>query len=175
VINDDGRYHRYQKNYRENGNGRRRTENCGSFHAVKHKPQLLMNVAHGTPVRYPFVMNRQQFLRAGALAALSVAVLPAMPARAIPIVGGSGLVPNAANLASYIRANYPGVLSIGGVRADPLPDHPSGRAIDIMVGGNTNLGNAIHADILSQSGNFGVSYTLWQVAAHYDHIHVTVN
>ncbi len=142
---------------------------------MKHKPRLLMIVAHDALVRYPFVMNRQRFLRAGALAALGTALLPAMPARAVPLVGGSGLVPNAANLASYIRANYPGVLSIGGVRADPYPDHPSGRAIDIMVGGNASLGNAIHADILSQSGNFGVSYTLWQVAAHYDHIHVTVN
>jgi hypothetical protein len=123
-------------------------------------------------------MNRQTFIRSGLsgllLAGLAPTVL-APAAHAVPLVGGSGLVPNAANLASYIRANYPGVLSIGGVRSDPYPDHPSGRAIDIMVGGNTSLGNAIHADILGQSGNFGVSYTLWQVAAHYDHIHVTVN
>jgi hypothetical protein len=120
-------------------------------------------------------MNRQRFLRASALAAFGAVLLPHPSARAVPLIGGSGLVPNAANLASYIRANYPGVQSIGGVRSDPYPDHPSGRAIDIMVGGDTGLGNAIHADILSQSGNFGVSYTLWQVAAHYDHIHVTVN
>ena len=109
------------------------------------------------------------------LAAGTTGLLTAPRAHSVPLVGGSGLVPNAANLASYIRANYPGVQSIGGVRADPYPDHPSGRAIDIMVGGNTALGNAIHADILSQAGTFGVSYTLWQVAAHYDHIHVTVN
>jgi hypothetical protein len=134
-----------------------------------------MNVACDAPIRYPFVsMNRQRFLRVSAIAALGVA-LPHPPAHAVPLIGGAGLVPNAANLAGYIRANYPGVQSIGGVRPDPYPDHPSGRAIDIMVGGNTGLGNAIHADILSQSENFGVSYTLWQVAAHYDHIHVTVN
>jgi hypothetical protein len=123
-------------------------------------------------------MNRRTLLRTALLTAPLLAAAPlvaASPARAVPLVGGSGLVPNAANLASYVRANYPGVLSIGGVRADRLPDHPSGRAIDIMVGGDTGLGNAIHADILSQAGNFGVSYTLWQVAAHFDHIHVTVN
>jgi hypothetical protein len=91
-----------------------------------------------------------------------------------PLVGGRGLVSNAANLASYIRNTYPGVLSIGGVRPDRLPDHPSGHALDIMVGGNTALGNAIHRDILTQRSNFGVRYTLWQVSAHYDHIHVTV-
>jgi hypothetical protein len=81
---------------------------------------------------------------------------------------------NASSLAEYVRSNYSGVLSIGGVRPDPLPDHPSGRAIDIMVGGNTSLGTAIYGDIMSQQGNFGVKYSLWQVPAHYDHIHVTV-
>lgn len=99
----------------------------------------------------------------------------APPVHAVPLIGGAGLVPNAAALAGYIRANYPGVQSIGGVRQDPYPDHPSGRAIDIMVGGNTGLGNAIHADLMSAPGRWGIQYTLWQVAAHYDHIHVTVS
>lgn len=110
-----------------------------------------------------------------AAALLCAASIAASPAQAVPIVGGNGLVPNAWNLANYVQANYPGVLSIGGVRSDPLPDHPSGRAIDIIVGGNTVLGNQIAADIRSQSGNFGVSYLLWQVANHFDHVHVTVN
>lgn len=105
----------------------------------------------------------------------SLAVLePPRNAGAVPLVGGAGLCLNASSLAGYIRSTYPGVLSIGGVRNDPLPDHPSGHAIDIMVGGNTALGNTIHADILAQRNNFGVKYTLWQVANHYDHIHVTV-
>lgn len=121
-------------------------------------------------------MDRRTLLRNTLLTVplLAAPAVLAPKAHAVPLVGGNGLVPNAANLASYIRNNYPGVLSIGGVRADRLPDHPSGRALDIMVGGNTSLGNAIHADILGQRGNFGVSYTLWQVSAHYDHIHVTV-
>jgi hypothetical protein len=128
--------------------------------------------------RFPSVarMNRQTFIRLGLSSIIAGAMLPLSTgsARAVPLVGGYGLVPNAWALADYIRNTYPGVQSIGGVRSDPLPDHPSGRAIDIMVGNNTGLGNAIHADILSQSDRFGVSYTLWQVAYHYDHIHVTV-
>ena len=92
----------------------------------------------------------------------------------VPTVGMGGLVPNARGLAAYIIATYPGVRSIGGVRADPLPDHPSGRAIDIMLD-DMALGDVILADIQSQSARFGVSYTLWRVAAHFDHIHVTVN
>jgi hypothetical protein len=128
-------------------------------------------------------MKRKTFLKSlvsvgagvgAGIGAASAGIGMAPLARAVPLIGGNGLCPNAWNLAGYVRSTYPGVLSIGGVRADPLPDHPSGHALDIMVGGNTALGNAIHSDILSQSGNFGVSYTLWQVANHYDHIHVTV-
>jgi hypothetical protein len=93
----------------------------------------------------------------------------------VPTVGMGGLVPNARALAAYIMATYPGVSSIGGVRADPLPDHPSGRAIDIMIGGNMALGDVINADVQAQAARFGVSYTMWRVAAHYDHVHITVH
>lgn len=92
----------------------------------------------------------------------------------VPLVGGVGLRPNAWGLVNYIRANYPGVVRLGGVRPDRLPDHPSGHAIDIIVGGNTALGNMIHADLLSQKSNLGIRYMLWQTANHYDHVHVTV-
>lgn len=97
------------------------------------------------------------------------------PGGAIPTVGMNGLVPNARTLAAYIIATYPGVQSIGGVRADPLPDHPSGHAIDIMIGSDMALGDAINADVQSQSERFGVSYTMWRVANHFNHVHVTVH
>jgi hypothetical protein len=109
------------------------------------------------------------------IAAVSAAaVLTAPGAHAAPIVGGNGLCPNAWALVNYINANYV-VQSIGGVRADSLPDHPSGHAVDIMVGRDTLLGNQIAADIRGQSGRFGVRYLLWQTTNHYDHIHVSVN
>ncbi len=107
-------------------------------------------------------------------AVIATAVVLAPSAQAVPIVGGGGLTPNAWALANYIQANYPGVQSIGGVRQDPWPDHPSGRAIDVMVGGNTALGNQIYADIMGNPGRFGISYALWQTSAHFDHIHFTV-
>ncbi|CAJ1587584.1 hypothetical protein [[Mycobacterium] wendilense] len=93
----------------------------------------------------------------------------------IPTVGMRGLVPNARLLADYIMATYPGVQSIGGVRADPLPDHPSGRALDIMIGSDMSLGDVIDADLRSQAGRFGIAYTMWRVTAHFDHVHVTVS
>lgn len=108
-------------------------------------------------------------------ATAATAVLTAPAAGAVPIVGGNGLTPNAAALADYVRANYPGVQAIGGVRADPLPDHPSGRAIDVMCGNNIGLCDTIAADIGSQSQRFAVAYILWRVPAHHDHIHITVH
>lgn len=126
------------------------------------------------------MITRKNFLKmmsgaSGFALAASAPVFVGTPsARAVPVIGRAGLVGNANNLTDYITLTYPGVLSIGGVRNDPLPDHPSGHAIDIMVGGNTALGNMIHSDIKSQAGRFGIKYTLWQVPAHYDHIHVTV-
>jgi hypothetical protein len=96
-------------------------------------------------------------------------------ASAVPTVGMNGLSPNAWNLAQYVMANYPGVQSIGGVRADALADHPSGRALDIMIGSNMGLGDMINSDIQSQSGRFGVQYTMWRVPNHFNHVHVTVS
>ncbi len=97
------------------------------------------------------------------------------PSGPIPTVGTGGLVPSARILLDYIQLTYPGVQSIGGVRGDALPDHPSGRALDIMIGSNMGLGDAINADLQQQAGRFGISYTMWRVAAHFDHVHVTVN
>jgi hypothetical protein len=90
------------------------------------------------------------------------------------LVGTNGLSPNAWSLLQYIQATYPGVQSIGGVRADSRPDHPSGHALDIMIGSNMGLGDTINADVQSQAGRFGVKYTMWRVADHFNHVHVTV-
>ena len=95
-------------------------------------------------------------------------------ASAVPEVGMGGLCPNARSLAAYITATYPGVQSIGGVRPDSRPDHPSGHALDIMIGSNMGLGDAINADVQSQAGRFGVQYTMWRVPSHFNHVHVTV-
>jgi hypothetical protein len=97
------------------------------------------------------------------------------PGGAVPTVGMGGLVPNARSLAAYIIATYPGVQTIGGVRSDPLPDHPSGHAIDIMIGSDMVLGDVVNADIQSQAARFGVKYTMWRVADHFNHVHVTVS
>ena len=106
----------------------------------------------------------------GAAAALALAP----NANAVPIVGGNGLTPNAWAIAQYIQNAYPNVQSIGGVRQDALPDHPSGRAVDIMIGGNMGLGDTIAADLRNQAGRFNISYCLWRVANHFNHVHCSV-
>lgn len=107
-------------------------------------------------------------------AVAATAILTAPTAQAVPEVGMAGVCPNARALASYIEDTYPGVLSIGGVRPDRLPDHPSGHAIDIMIGANMGLGDAIAADVRSQTERFAVKYVLWRVPEHFNHVHVTV-
>ena len=130
------------------------------------------------------LQQQQSQLRARIAEAAEKAVLTTPPAEVmvalgqiapIPTVGMNGLVPNARKLVQYIMVTYPGVRSIGGVRADPLPDHPSGRAVDIMIGSDMALGDAVNADIQSQAARFGVQYTMWRVASHYDHVHITVS
>ncbi len=107
--------------------------------------------------------------------AMSPAAELAVLGGAVPTVGMGGVVPNARALAAYIINTYPGVQSIGGVRSDPIPDHPSGHAIDIMIGSDMGLGDAINADVQGQAGRFGVVYTMWRVANHFNHVHVTVS
>lgn len=112
--------------------------------------------------------------RLTALTATAVLAAPAVHA-APPIVGGNGLTPNAVALANYIQNTYPGVQSIGGVRSDPIPDHPSGHALDVMIGSNMGLGDAIADDIRHQSGRFAVRYVMWREPNHFNHVHVSVN
>jgi len=44
-----------------------------------------------------------------------------------------------------------------------------------MIGSDMGLGDAINADVQSQAGRFGVAYTMWRVANHFNHVHVTVS
>lgn len=73
------------------------------------------------------------------------------------------LQPNAVTLNRAISQLFPGISSIGGWREkDPFPDHPSGRALDIMVGQNKALGDQINAFLQQNAKALGVDYTLWQ-------------
>ncbi|SDT38353.1 SH3 domain-containing protein [Friedmanniella luteola] len=107
----------------------------------------------------------------------------------------SGLTPDAIRVHRAICAQFPGVTAYGGVRADSLPEHPSGRALDAMVSSN-GLGQQIANWVRANAKQLGVSEVIfaqkiWTVqrgsegwrgmsdrgsatANHYDHVHVTV-
>lgn len=111
--------------------------------------------------------------RAAALAAIAITLAPA--AHAVPVVGGQGLTPNARAIVDYIQTAYPAVESIGGIRpCDWIGEHCAGRAVDIMIGTNMGLGDAIYADLSAHKGKWGIAYLIWRQADHADHIHVTV-
>lgn len=92
-----------------------------------------------------------------------------------------------------VSAKFPEVKTIGGVRDDSLADHPSGRAIDAMVGDNEQgkqVGDRIAQFFIDHSEELNVDYLIWQQRIwdgdwstmtsqgdrsrdHYDHVHVT--
>jgi hypothetical protein len=87
----------------------------------------------------------------------------------------SPLQPDTVDLLHYVNENYPEVPSIGGYRPDRIPDHPSGRALDIMTGGDMGLGDRIAADLREHQGDLHIRYILWRVPSHFDHIHACVD
>jgi hypothetical protein len=90
-----------------------------------------------------------------------------------------------------ISAAFPEIHNIGGVRPDPLPWHPNGLAIDVMIpnpGTPTGiaLGNEIVSYVLRNATRFGMQDAIWRGVyytpnggqrsggyGHYDHVHVT--
>lgn len=94
--------------------------------------------------------------------------------------------------AYYLGQKY-NVKTIGGVRSDPLPDHPSGHALDFMV--DIPTGNALAEDAIANYQALGIKYIIhnrqvWNPRQgwhpyispssiaynpHTDHVHITFN
>ncbi|QUR66068.1 hypothetical protein [Mycobacterium spongiae] len=92
--------------------------------------------------------------------------------------------------ARSISDEFPQIHQIGGVRPDPLPWHPNGLALDVMIPNPGSaegiaLGDAIVAFVLKNAARFGMQDAIWRGvyytpqgahrtgAGHYDHVHVT--
>jgi hypothetical protein len=93
-------------------------------------------------------------------------------------------------VARSISAAFPEIRDIGGVRADSLPWHPNGLAIDVMIPNpgtahGIALGNEIVAYVRQNATRFGMQDAIWRGVyytpngaqrsrvGHYDHVHVT--
>ncbi|MEV0768516.1 M23 family metallopeptidase [Nocardia salmonicida] len=122
------------------------------------------------------------------------AELPEMPAS---IGLESGLQVDSIRLARTIIQRFPQIKEIGGYRKDSRPDHPSGRAIDIMIpdpssGNGKALGDQIADFVLTNAVALRIDYLIWRqtyrgadgesyvmedrggfTANHMDHVHVT--
>jgi uncharacterized protein YgiM (DUF1202 family) len=122
---------------------------------------------------------------------------PATPAYPVE----KGLKPNAIKVHRAVRANFPQITSIGGVRRDPIPDHPSGRALDLMIpnyksASGKALGQKVALWAKANASSLGVEYVIWNQhiwnikrdkegwrymadrggdsANHINHVHITV-
>lgn len=101
--------------------------------------------------------------------------------------------------ARAISMMFPEITTIGGFRQDPLPWHPNGLAIDVMIPNHgaeegIELGNQIAGLALANARRWGVLHVIWrqgfypgigapswtadygnETANHFDHVHIATN
>lgn len=145
--------------------------------------QALPATSQGGPLATGADWNSLMQQAANYLGATGGAVPGGMPTAASST---GGLMPATANLEQVVRQVFPMITDIGGVRQDPHPDHPSGRAIDIMIPGGTTrgganpqgkmLGDQIWQWLMS-TGIVDSNGSLWQTDTggdHFNHIHARI-
>jgi hypothetical protein len=91
-----------------------------------------------------------------------------------------------------ISAAFPEIHEMGGVRPDPLPWHPLGLALDVMIPNPSTpegieLGNEVVQYALANAKRFDLQDAIWRgtyytpdggrssIAGHYDHVHITTH
>ncbi|MGX9789293.1 hypothetical protein [Mycobacterium sp. MMS18-G62] len=94
--------------------------------------------------------------------------------------------------ARSISAAFPEIHQMDGVRPDPLPWHPNGLALDIMIPNPSSaegieLGNEIVAYALKNANRFDLQDAIWRGIyytpsgpqgsgmGHFDHVHITTH
>lgn len=101
--------------------------------------------------------------------------------------------------ARAITVLFPQITTIYGYREDPLPWHPNGLAIDVMIPNyrtpqGIELGNQIAGYALANSKRWGINHVIWrqkiypgvgggnwmadlgsETADHYDHVHIATD
>ncbi len=98
-----------------------------------------------------------------------------------------------------ISVLFPQIKTIYGYREDPLPWHPNGLAIDVMIPNHDSpegieLGNQIAGYALANAKRWGINHVIWrqkiypgvgggswtadlgsETLNHYDHVHIATN
>ncbi len=116
----------------------------------------------------------EEAARAEAETSASAGTAAAAAAPAGPVTTAVAQISNSAGpvtgraqaAANAVVSNVPGAagITIGGTRASAADPggHPSGRALDYMVGSNAGLGDAIVAYHVANWDALGVDYIIWQ-------------
>lgn len=135
-------------------------------------------------------------------AASSGAPAPSQPAAGTPAPADAGqytaaaaalgLAANAQRVYAAVRANFPQITTIGGMRPGDPGDHGSGHAVDVMCGSAD--GDAVAAYLQAHAGELGITYIIWKqriwfpgsagwrmmedrgsaTENHFDHVHISV-
>jgi hypothetical protein len=72
-----------------------------------------------------------------------------------------GVLDHVGQSGKYLQETY-GIKEIGGYRAsDPFPDHPSRKALDLMVYDDHDKGQAIAQDLIRNYKQHGIKYIIW--------------
>lgn len=121
------------------------------------------------------------------------------PTTTAPSVGLAGLTPSASAALAAIKANFPQLTTIYGVRPDGVgADHTEGRAVDFMISNywnNVALGDAVAQYLIDHAAELNVHYVIWRqriwladapqngwtwmadrgsdTQNHYDHVHLS--
>lgn len=79
-----------------------------------------------------------------------------------PLGGEGGLKPIAVLMRRLMFKLWPKINDIGGYRAnDPYPEHPSGRALDVMTP-DLKTGDEVNGWVHANSKKFPIEHTLWK-------------
>ena len=137
---------------------------------------------------------------------LLAANAPAPPDASVfemPLAAGitpeQGLQVHTVWVARAVATMFPEITTIGGARQDPLPWHPNGLAIDVMIPDHNSpegieLGNQVAGYALANAQKWGVLHVIWrqgfypgigapswtadygnETANHFDHVHIATD
>jgi uncharacterized protein YgiM (DUF1202 family) len=167
---------------------------------------LIAEVPRGTALKITGVVRngRMQIIYANAARWVTAKYLAKSRPSGIPTSWRTverGLQPNAVRVHRAARARFPSILTYYGVRKDITPDHPAGRALDLMLpkykttSGRT-LGFSVANWARANARSLGIKYVIWDqriwniqragegwrpmasrgsdTANHKDHVHITV-
>jgi uncharacterized protein YgiM (DUF1202 family) len=167
---------------------------------------LIAEVPRGTALRITGVVRngRMQIIYANAARWVTAKYLSTSPPTGVPSSWQTverGLQPNTVRVHRAVRSRFPSILTIYGVRRDITPDHPAGRALDLMIpryqtAASRQLGFEVANWARANARSLRIRYVIWDqkiwnierdregwrhmasrgsdTANHKDHIHITV-